>query len=175
MRYGTSCRKSSLGLCLEFIGAAATAPAATSVAESCMMLAPSVLIIRPRRTRPHSNLSIELMSQQEIDDYLAKLDEPKRTTLQQLRQTIHSIVPEAEEGMSYGIPAYRLQGKVVAGFAAFKNHLSYLPHSGSVFAEIPDEVPGYVTSKGALQFPIDRTLPEPLVKKLRQAIPVGAA
>src|SRR2546425_12125405 len=106
------------------------------------------------------------MSQQEVDEYLAKLDEPKRTTLQQFRQTIHGIVPEAEEGISYGMPAYRLQGKVVAGFAAFKNHLSYLPHSGSVFAEIPDEVAGYVTSRGALQFPIDRPLPKALVKKL---------
>ena len=106
------------------------------------------------------------MSQREIDDYVAKLEEPKRTTLQQLRQTIRSIIPEAEEGISYGMPAYRLQGKVVAGFAAFKNHLSYLPHSGSVFAEIPDEVAGYVTSRGALQFPIDRPLPKALVKKL---------
>lgn len=106
------------------------------------------------------------MSQQEVDEYLANLDEPKRTTLQQLRQTIHSIVPEAEEGISYGLPAYRLQGKVVAGFAAFKNHLSYLPHSGSVFAEIPDDVAGYVTSKGALQFPTVRPLPTALVKKL---------
>ena len=106
------------------------------------------------------------MSQQEIDEYLAKLDEPKRATLQQLRETIRSIVPGADEGISYGTPAYRLQGKVVAGFAAFKNHLSYLPHSGSVFAEIPDEVRGYVTSKGALQFPIDRPLPKALVKKL---------
>ena len=48
------------------------------------------------------------MSQQEIDEYLAKLDEPKRTTLQQLRQTIRSVVPESEEGISYGMPAYRL-------------------------------------------------------------------
>jgi uncharacterized protein YdhG (YjbR/CyaY superfamily) len=106
------------------------------------------------------------MSQQEVDVYLANLDEPKQTTLQQLRQTIHSIVPEAEEGVSYGMPAYRLRGKVIAGFAAFKNHLSYLPHSGSVFAEIPDDVAGYVTSKGALQFPIERPLPKALVKKL---------
>ncbi len=109
---------------------------------------------------------IDLMSQQEVDEYLANLDEPKRTTLQELRQTIHSIVPEAEEGISYGTPAYRLRGKVIAGFAAFKNHLSYLPHSGSVFAEIPDDVAGYVTSKGALQFPIERPLPKALVKKL---------
>lgn len=106
------------------------------------------------------------MSQQEIDDYLANLDEPKRTTLQELRQTIQSIVPEAEQGISYGMPAFRLHGKVVAGFAAFKNHLSYLPHSGSVFAELPDDVAGYVTSKGALQFPIDKSLPRALVKKL---------
>jgi uncharacterized protein YdhG (YjbR/CyaY superfamily) len=106
------------------------------------------------------------MSQQEVDAYLARLDEPKRTTLQQLRRTIRSIVPEAEEGISYGMPAYRLQGKVIAGFAAFKNHLSYVPHSGSVFAEIPDEVAGYVTSKAALQFPIDRPLPKALIKKL---------
>lgn len=109
---------------------------------------------------------IDLMSQQEVDEYLANLDEPKRTALQQLRQTIHSIVPEAEEGISYGMPAYRLRGKVIAGFAAFKNHLSYLPHSGSVLAEIPDEVAGYVRSKGALQFPIERPLPKALVKKL---------
>ena len=109
---------------------------------------------------------IDLMSQQEIDEYLAKLDEPKRTTLQRLRQTIRSVVPESEEGISYGMPAFRLQGKVIAGFAAFKNHLSYLPHSGSVFAEMPDDVAGYVTSKGALQFPIDRPLPKALVKKL---------
>jgi uncharacterized protein YdhG (YjbR/CyaY superfamily) len=106
------------------------------------------------------------MSQQEVDEYLANLDEPKRTTLEELRKTIHSIAPEAEEGISYGTPAYRLRGKVIGGFAAFKNHLSYLPHSGSVFAEIPDDVAGYVTSKGALRFPIDQPLPKALVKKL---------
>jgi uncharacterized protein YdhG (YjbR/CyaY superfamily) len=64
------------------------------------------------------------------------------------------------------MPAYRLRGKVVAGFAAFKNHLSYLPHNGSVFAEIADDLAGYVTSKGALQFPIERPLPKALVEKL---------
>ena len=109
---------------------------------------------------------IDLVSQQEVDEYLANLEEPKRTTLQALRQTIRSIIPEADEGISYGMPAYRLRGKVVAGFAAFKNHLSYLPHSGSVFAEIPEDLAGYVTSKGALQFPVERPLPKALVKKL---------
>jgi uncharacterized protein YdhG (YjbR/CyaY superfamily) len=108
----------------------------------------------------------DLVSQQEIDDYLARLDEPKRSTLQELRRTIRSIVPEAEQGISYGAPAFRLHGKLIAGFAAFKSHLSYLPHSGSVLAELPDDVAGYVTSKGALQFAIDKPLPKALVKKL---------
>jgi uncharacterized protein YdhG (YjbR/CyaY superfamily) len=106
------------------------------------------------------------MLQKEIDDYLANVDEPKRTTLQKLRQTIQSIIPKAEECISYGMPAFRLDGKVVAGFAAFKNHLSYLPHSGSVIPELADDVAGYVTSKGALQFSIDKALPKALVKKL---------
>jgi uncharacterized protein YdhG (YjbR/CyaY superfamily) len=106
------------------------------------------------------------MSRKEIDDYLANLDEPKRSTLQQLRQTIASIIPTAEQGISYGMPAFRLHGKVIAGFAAFKDHLSYLPHSGAVLAKLRDDVAGYVTSKGALQFAIDKSLPKSLVKKL---------
>lgn len=103
---------------------------------------------------------------QEIDEYLARLDEPKRTTLSELRQTILSIIPDAEQCISYGGPAFRLHGKVVAGFAAFKNHLSYLPHSGSVFVQLPDEVAAYVTSSGALQFAVDKPLPAELVEKL---------
>ena len=59
-----------------------------------------------------------------------------------------------------------MHGKVVAGFAAFKDHLSYLPHSGSVFKQIPEEVARYHTSSGALQFPIDTPLPKALVNRL---------
>jgi uncharacterized protein YdhG (YjbR/CyaY superfamily) len=106
------------------------------------------------------------MSAQEIDDYLAELDEPKRSTLEAVRQTILRIAPEAEQGISYGMPAFRMHGKVIAGFAAFKNHLAYVPHSGSVFPELRDELSGYVTTSGSLHFPIDTPLPEPLVQKL---------
>lgn len=106
------------------------------------------------------------MSEREIDDYLARLDQPKRATLEQLRQTILSMIPEAEQGIAYGSPAFRLNGRVIAGFAAFKNHLSYLPHSGSVVEQLPDDVAGCVTSKGALQFPADKPLSKSLVKKL---------
>ncbi len=67
---------------------------------------------------------------------------------------------------SYGLPAFRVHGQVVAGFAALKNHVSYLPHSGSVLPELRDEFAGYRGTKGSLHFPIDRPLPRPLVEKL---------
>jgi uncharacterized protein YdhG (YjbR/CyaY superfamily) len=101
-----------------------------------------------------------------IDEYLVALDEPKRSTLQTLRQTIIALIPEAEECISYGMPAFRLNGKVIAGFAAFKNHLSYLPHSGSVLGELTDDLAGYKSTEGSLHFPIDKPLPTALVKKL---------
>ena len=76
------------------------------------------------------------MSAVEIDDYLQRLDEPKRSTLSQLRRDILAVVPDAEQCISYGVPGFKIDGKTIAGFAAFKNHLSYLPHSGSVFPEL---------------------------------------
>lgn len=106
------------------------------------------------------------MAKQEIDAYLATVEEPSRSTLQKLRETILSIVPDAEQGISYKVPAFRLHGEVVAGFAAFKKHLSYLPFSGSVFPELRDELTGYVTTSGALHFPIDKPLSKRLVKRL---------
>jgi uncharacterized protein YdhG (YjbR/CyaY superfamily) len=101
-----------------------------------------------------------------IDEYLAGLDEPKRSTLERLRQTIRGIIPDAEEVISYGMPAFRLDGKVVAGFAAFKNHLAYLPHSGSLFGKLSEELAGYESTPGSLHFPIDTPLPKALLKKL---------
>jgi uncharacterized protein YdhG (YjbR/CyaY superfamily) len=71
------------------------------------------------------------MSAEDVDDYLSGIAEPKRGTLESLRQTILEIVPDAEQVISYRVPAFRVQGKTIAGFAAFKNHLSYLPFSGS--------------------------------------------
>ncbi len=116
------------------------------------------------------------VSAQEIDQYLAGLDDQKRATLAVLRQRILDVVPEAEQGISYGLPAFKVRGKTIAGFAAFKNHLSYLPHSGSVFPQLKDELKGYSTSSGALRFEVGRPLPAALIEKLiavrlRQAFP----
>ena len=106
------------------------------------------------------------MSAEEIDAYLRGVEEPKRGTLEALRCTIMEIVPDAEQVISYRIPAFRLSGKTVAGFAAFQKHLSYLPFSGSVLSQLADELHGYTMTKSALHFPIDRPLPKTLVKKL---------
>lgn len=106
------------------------------------------------------------MSKQEIDKYLAGLDEPKRSTLEALRRTILSLLPDAEQGISYGMPAFKVRGKAVVGFAAFKNHLAYMPHSGSVLPRLKEDLAGYTWTSGSLHFPIDKPLPRALVKKL---------
>jgi uncharacterized protein YdhG (YjbR/CyaY superfamily) len=109
---------------------------------------------------------LRVVAREEIDGYLAALDEPKRSTLEQLRESILEVVPDAEQCLAYRMPAFQVHGKTVAGFAAFKDHLSYLPHSGSVLADLGDEVAGYEISKGSLRFAVDKPLPKRLVKKL---------
>src|SRR4051812_23407006 len=106
------------------------------------------------------------MAAHEIDEYLAALAEPARTTLEAVRTSILDVVPDAEQCISYGMPAFKVDGKAVAGFAAFKHHLSYLPHSGSVLAALGDDVAGYEQTKGSLHFPIETPLPNRLVKQL---------
>lgn len=109
------------------------------------------------------------MAAAEVDEYLRGVEEPKRRTLEALRRTILELVPDAEQVISYGIPAFRVEGRTIAGFAAFKNHLSYLPFSGSVLAQLSDELKGFTMTKSALHFPVDRPLPKKLVSKLIEA------
>ena len=120
-------------------------------------------------TESSGRLDLAQVSADEVDRYLHSLEEPKRSTLQTLRETILEIVPDAEQVISYRAPAFRVGGKTVAGFAAFKDHLSYLPFSGSVIGPLSDELNGYTMTKSALHFPVDRPLPKALVKKLIRA------
>ncbi len=106
------------------------------------------------------------MAAEDVDAYIESLDEPKRSTLEALRRTILEIVPDAEQVISYRVPAFRVEGKVVAGFAAFKNHLSYLPFSGSVLPQLEGALRDYEKTKSALHFPVDRPLDRALVEKL---------
>lgn len=101
-----------------------------------------------------------------VDRHLAKVPEPHRSTLQALRLSIIEVIPESEELISYGFPGYKLHGKIICGFDAFKNHCSFFPHSSLVIPELEKELVNYKTSKGALQFAIDKPLPKSLVRKL---------
>jgi uncharacterized protein YdhG (YjbR/CyaY superfamily) len=106
------------------------------------------------------------MTAADIDTYLDQLDEPKRSTLSRLRMDILAVLPRAEQCLSYAVPAFKVEGKTIAGFAAFNKHLSFLPHSGSVFPELVEELAGYEKSSGALRFEVDQPLPAELVRKL---------
>ena len=106
------------------------------------------------------------MAASDIDRYLRDLDEPKRSTLEEMRRRILEIVPKAEQCLSYSVPAFKVQGKTVAGLAAFKNHLSYLPHSGSILGQLQDELSRYKQTKSALHFGVDEPLPGHLVRSL---------
>lgn len=103
-----------------------------------------------------------------VDAYLAKLGPDQRATLEKVRKAIRAAAPKAEEGMSYGLPAFIL-GKPIAGYSASAKHCSYFPMSGSVVAALGDELAGYDTSKGTIRFPIGKPLPAGLVRKLVKA------
>jgi 3-methyladenine DNA glycosylase AlkD len=102
------------------------------------------------------------------ETYLAKLSADKRATLEKVRKAIRAAAPDAEEGMSYGLPAF-IQGKPIAGFGASANHCAYYPMSGAIVAAMKGELGSYETSKGAIKFPIGKPLPPALIRKLVQA------
>ena len=103
-----------------------------------------------------------------IDEYLAGVPEPARSTLNKIRAAIRSAVPrEATETISYRIPAFQYNG-VLVWFAAFSDHCSLFP-TASIVAAFKNELKGYSTSKGTIQFATDKPLPTALVKKLVKA------
>src|ERR1700676_4874935 len=103
-----------------------------------------------------------------VDEYLADVPEPARSTLNKMRAAIRSAVPpEATETISYGMPAFKHEG-VLVWFAAFSNHCSLVP-TASVIAEVKNELKGSPTSKGTIHFPTDKPLPTALVKKMVKA------
>ena len=103
----------------------------------------------------------------DVDDYLETAPEPQRTTLEGLRAMLATILPEGEEGISYGVPAVRLGGTPVAGYAHAKKHCSYFPHSGDVLERVePELLDGYDWAKGTLRFPVDQLPDEALIRRL---------
>ena len=104
----------------------------------------------------------------DADAYLATLSADKRATLEKVRRAIRAAAPEAEEGLSYGVPAF-IQGKPIAGYAAGASHCSYYPMSGAVISALAADLEGYETSKGAIRFAVDQPPPATLIRKLVKA------
>jgi uncharacterized protein YdhG (YjbR/CyaY superfamily) len=105
----------------------------------------------------------------DVDAYLAALPPDARKALQKLRKTIGEAAPGAEESFSYGVPAFRLEGRPIVCYGASKKHCSLYPMSPSVMKAYARDLEMYSTSKGTIRFSPDRPLPSPLVKKLVKA------
>ena len=105
----------------------------------------------------------------DIDAYLATVSADKRVLLESLRQTIRSIVPDAEECISYAMPAFRVKGGVIAGFLATSKGCSYFPFSGSTLGALAHDLRAYHQTKSSLHFHPDKPLPTTLVRKLIKA------
>ena len=105
----------------------------------------------------------------DIDEYLAGVPEPARSTLNTVRAVIRSAAPaDAIEAISYGMPAFKYEGSLV-GFAAFSNHCSFFPMNSSLIQNFKDELRNFKTSKGTIRFAVDKPLPAALVKKMVKA------
>lgn len=100
-----------------------------------------------------------------VDDYLAEVSPEARATLEKLRQTIKAVVPGAVEVISYQVPTFKLDGRMLVSYAAFKNHCSFFPGAAPIKAH-EDELKSYQTSKGTIRFATGKPLPAALVKKL---------
>lgn len=106
------------------------------------------------------------MSTQDVNDYLAQFSGPGLQTAQKLRADLKVLLPEGEECLSYAMPAIKISGKAIAGYAVMKNHVGYYPHSSLVLSELPELEGKYQMSKGALQIPSGQFLPFDVVEKL---------
>ncbi len=104
-----------------------------------------------------------------VDEYLARVPEPARSTLKKVRAVIRSVIPaETTEVISYGMPTFRYKRGLVA-FAAFKDHCSFFPLGASVLDAFAEDLEPFRVSKGTLHFPLDKPLPAALVKKIVKA------
>ncbi|QEE30451.1 DUF1801 domain-containing protein [Terriglobus albidus] len=110
-----------------------------------------------------------------VDEYIAAQPEAVRPKLEQVRSAIRTTVPEAMEGIGYGMPGYKLHGKAMLYFAGFKGHYSLFAASGTFFAVIGDELKGYELRKGTIHFPLDQPVPVKLIRRIAKLRADGIA
>ncbi len=101
-----------------------------------------------------------------IDDYLKKIEPSKRKELERIRTFARKIVPDAEEMISYAMPTLKYQGKPFLGFDAHENHIGIYPYSGQVIETLKDQLHEYGLSSGAIRVPLDKPIPESLLKQV---------
>jgi uncharacterized protein YdhG (YjbR/CyaY superfamily) len=116
-----------------------------------------------------SKIRDEMTRDPAIDAYLARVSPRNRALLNGLRKTIRALVQEVQECISYRLPAFRFQGRIIAGFSATSKGCSYYPFSGTTLKSLAGEIKSYSQTKSALHFDPDRPLPPALVRKLLQA------
>ena len=104
-----------------------------------------------------------------IDEYLTTVNAQQRVALEKLRRTIRAITPESEECISYGIPAFRLNGRSLVFFGAWTNHCSFYPGSAATLKKFRTKLKNFPISKGTIRFSPGKPLPIALVKKLVKA------
>lgn len=100
-----------------------------------------------------------------IDEYIAMFPDDVQIKLQELRKVIKEIAPDASEAISYQMPTFKLAGRNLIHFAAYKHHIGLYPASSGV-SEFKNELASYKTSRGAIQFPIDKPIPFDLVRRI---------
>ena len=100
----------------------------------------------------------------EMDDYLAGVPEPDRAALERIRRVVKELVPQAEEGKSYGMPALKYNKRPLVGFVAAKKHLSLFPFSPAVIAALTDRLDGFELSKGTIRFTAQHQLPDEVLR-----------
>lgn len=103
-----------------------------------------------------------------ISEYLTTLPDLQARRLQELREVIRKAVPEAEETISYNMPAFRAHGRILVYFAAFKEHVSLFPGNSTLISQFKKELEGYSTTKGTIHFDLDKPVPSDLVQKMVQ-------
>ena len=105
----------------------------------------------------------------DVDDHLAALPPDQRAALEHVRATIRAAAPAATEAISYGMPAFKQDGRGLVGYAAFKAHCSLFPMSSAVIADLAGELEGYATSKGTIRFTPGKPLPDALITRIVRA------